>query len=79
MKKPIYRVVVDFEYQNKGTRTQKKYATIDSFAYSTEEEEVKEHLMGRMLRKIRRKEDQVIIKIKNIENKGQYGYTSDRF
>ena len=79
MKKPIYRVIVDFEYQNKGQRSQKKYSTIDSFAYSTEEEEIKKHLMGKMLRKIRKKEEQVIIKIKNIENKGQYGQTSDRF
>tara|TARA_R100001443_G_scaffold109155_2_gene120292 strand:- start:926 stop:1174 length:249 start_codon:yes stop_codon:yes gene_type:complete len=77
--KPIYRVIVNFEYQNKGQRTQKKYATIDSFAYSTEEVEIKEHLMGKMLRKIKKKENQVIIKIKDIEIKGQYGYTSQRF
>jgi hypothetical protein len=79
MKKPIYRVIIDFEYQNKGTRTQKKQGVIDTFAFSTDHKEIEEQLMDKMIRKTRRKQGEVIIKIKNIENKGQYGYTTDRF
>jgi len=79
MKKPIYRVIVDFEYQNKGTRTQKKNAVIDTFAFSTDHKEIEEQLMYKMIRKTKTIKDKVIIKIKNIEIKGQYGYTSDRF
>ena len=79
MKKPIYRVIIDFEYQNKGTRTQKKQGVIDTFAFSTDHKEIEEQLMYKMIRKSRRKQGEVIIKIKNIEIKGQYGYTTDRF
>jgi len=79
MKKPIYRVVIDFEYQNKGIRTQKKQAIIDTFAFSTDHKEIEEQLMDKMIRKIRRKKGEVIIKIKNIEIKRQHGYTTDRF
>jgi len=79
MKKPIYRVVIDFEYQNKGTRTQKKQDVIDTFAFSKDHKEIEEQLMDKMIRKTRRKKEQVIIKIKNIEIKGQFGYTTDRF
>ena len=79
MKKPIYRVIVDFEYQNKGTRTQKKNAVIDTFAFSTDHKEIEEQLMYKMIRKTKTIKDKVIIKIKNIEIKGQYGYTTDRF
>ena len=77
MGKPIYRVIVDFEYRNKGKgnyiKTQIKTATIDTFALSKDDNEIYEHIKGTLHRKINRKEQEVDIKITNINIEGQYG------
>jgi len=80
MGKPIYRVIVDFEYRNKGKgnyiKTQIKTDTIDTFALSKDDDEIYEHIKGRLHRQINRKEQDVDIKITNINIEGQYGTTN---
>lgn len=80
MGKPIYRVIVDFEYRNKGRgnyiKTQLKQDTIDTFALSKDKDEIYEHIKGRLLRQINRKEKDIDIKINNIKIEGQYGETN---
>jgi len=80
MGKPIYRVIVEFEYRNKGRgnyiRTQIKTDTIDTFALSKDDDEIYEHIKSRIFRRIKRKEEDVNVEIKNIEIKGQYGETN---
>ena len=80
MKKPIYRVLVNFEYRNNSIsnyiRTQVKQDYIDTFALSKDKDEIYEHIKGKLLRKIGKKEGEVQIKITNIEIEGQYGETS---
>lgn len=79
MKKPIYRVFVDFEYKNKGIRTRVQEASVDTFALSKDPKEIEEYIMGKMLSEIKRKRGQCEIKITNIKIEGQYGETSDRY
>ena len=71
MRKPIYRVLVDFEYRNKGKgnyiRTQVKTNTIDTFALSKDKEEIYNHIKSKICRKAKVKEEDVNIKITNIE------------
>ena len=80
MKKPIYRVIVDFQYRSNGRsnyiKTQIKNDTIDTFALSKDKDEIYEHIKGKLLRKIGKKEGEVQIKITNIEIEGQYGETN---
>ena len=80
MGKPIYRVIVDFEYRNKGKgnyiRTRLKQDTIDTFALSKNKDEIYSHIKDRLLRKIRRKENEIDITITNVKIEGQYGETN---
>lgn len=80
MGKPIYRVIVDFEYRNSSRssyiRTQIKTATIDTFALSKEKDEIFEHIKFKLLRQIGKKDGEVDIKIKKINIEGQYGETN---
>lgn len=80
MTKPIYRVIVDFEYRNKGRgnyiKTQVKTNTIDTFALSKNKEEIYNHIKGKICRKAKVKEENVNIKITNIKILGQYGETN---
>ena len=80
MGKPIYRVIVDFKYRNKGKgnyiRTQIKKDTIDTFALSKEKDEIYEHIKSRIYRQINKKEEDVQIKITNVKIEGQYGETN---
>jgi len=80
MGKPIYRVIVDFEYRNKSRgnyiRTQLKQDSIDTFALSKDKDEIYEHIKSRLLRKINKKEHEIDIKINNIKIEGQYGNTN---
>jgi hypothetical protein len=80
MGKPIYRVIVDFEYRNKSRgnyiKTQLKQDTIDTFALSKDKDEIYKHIKGRLLRQINRKEKDIDIKINNIKIEGQYGNTN---
>jgi len=80
MKKPIYRVIVDFEYRNNGRsnyiKTQIKNDTIDTFALSKDKDQVYDHVKNKILRKIGKKESDIQLKITNIEVEGQYGETN---
>ena len=80
MGKPIYRVLVDFEYRNKGKgnfiKTKLKQDSIDTFALSKDKDEIYEHIKSKLLTKIKRKEEDIEIKIKNVTIEGQYGETN---
>ena len=81
MGNPIYRVIVDFEYRNKGKgdyiKTKIKTDTIDTFALSKDKNEIYEHIKSRIFRQIKKKEQDVDIEIKNIKIQGQYGETNN--
>jgi hypothetical protein len=80
MKKPIYRVLVDFEYRNSSRsnyiKTRIKNDTIDTFALSKDKDKIYNHIKGKILRQIGKSESEVDIKIINIEIEGQYGETN---
>jgi len=80
MKKPIYRVLVNFEYRNNSRsnyiRTQVKQDYIDTFALSKDKDEIYDQIKSKLLRKIGKKEGEVQIKITNIDIEGQYGETN---
>ena len=72
MGKPIYRVIVDFEYRN----TKIKKDTIDTFALSKNGDEIYSHIKGRIFRQIKKREQEVDVEVKKIIIKGQYGETN---
>lgn len=80
MGKPIYRVIVDFEYRNTPRssyiKTQIKQDSIDTFALSKNKDEIYDHIKSRLLRQINKKENQVDIKITNVKIKSQHGETN---
>jgi phosphopantetheine adenylyltransferase len=80
MRKPIYRVIVDFEYRNKGKgnyiKTKIIADQIDTFALSRDEDEIYNHIKSKIFRQIKKKEDDVNIEIKNINIEGRYGETN---
>ena len=81
MGKPIYRVIVEFEYRNKRKgsyiKTKIKTDTIDTFALSKDDDEIYKHIKSRIFRQIKKKEQDVDIEIKNIKIQGQYGETNN--
>tara|TARA_Y100000385_G_C12984547_1_gene590005 strand:- start:45 stop:290 length:246 start_codon:yes stop_codon:yes gene_type:complete len=80
MGKPIYRVIVDFEYRNTPRssyiKTKIKHDTIDTFALSKDKKEIYDHIKTRLLRKINKKEHEIDIKITNVFIKSQHGETN---
>lgn len=83
MRKPIFRVFVNYSIKNsKGITRRPKTGTIDTFVLTNNLEEIKEDevLHNRIfyLHKIKDKK-KFTIEIKNIEVEGQYGETTDRF
>ena len=80
MGKPIYRVIVDFEYRNNSRsnyiRTKIKQGTIDTFALSKDKQEIYDHIKGKLLRQINKKDHEVEIKIINVNVKSQHGETN---
>jgi hypothetical protein len=80
MGKPIYRVIVDFEYRNTPRssyiKTKIKQDTIDTFALSKDKNEIYNHIKTRLLRKINKKENEIDIKITNVIIKSQHGETN---
>ena len=80
MGKPIYRVIVDFEYRNKSrgnySKTKIKKDTIDTFALSKNGDEIYSHIKGRIFRQIKKREQEVDVEGKNIIIKGQHGETN---
>tara|TARA_R110002074_G_scaffold294532_2_gene466129 strand:- start:54 stop:299 length:246 start_codon:yes stop_codon:yes gene_type:complete len=80
MGKPIYRVIVDFEYRNKGRgnyiKTKIISDQIDTFALSKDSDEIYNHIKSKIFRQIKKKEEDVNIEIKNINIEGRYGETN---
>ena len=80
MKKPIYRVLVDFQYRNSSRsnyiRTKVKQDSIDTFALSKDKDEIYSQIKNKLFRQIGKKEGEVEIKIINVEIEGQYGETN---
>lgn len=80
MKKPIYRVLVNFEYRNSNRsnyiKTKVKQDYIDTFALSKDKDEIYNQIKNKLFRQIGKKEGQVDIKITNVEIEGQYGETN---
>ncbi|QDP64942.1 MAG: hypothetical protein Unbinned1473contig1002_32 [Prokaryotic dsDNA virus sp.] len=80
MGKPIYRVIVDFEYRNTPRssyiKTKIKQDSIDTFALSKNKQEIYDHIKGKLLKQINKKEHEVDIKITNVNVKSQHGETN---
>lgn len=80
MGKPIYRVLVKFEYKNSKRsnyiRAHIKTGFIDTFALSKNKDEILDHIKYKILRKINKKENEVDIKIIDYKIEGQYGETN---
>ena len=80
MPKPIYRVLVKFEYRNLKTssyiKAKIKTGFIDTFALSENKDEILEHIKPKVLNQIGKKENEVDIKIKDYIIEGQYGFTN---
>lgn len=80
MKKPIYRVLVDYTIKGKSQRRIKK-DSIDTFVLTNNIEEIKQdkELIDRICYLNKKKPSDVIINFNNIEIENQYGETTDRF
>jgi len=80
MGKPIYRVIVDFEYRNKRrgnySKTQIKKGKIDTFALSRDDNEIYEYIKRSIFRQIKKREEDIEVEVKNIIIKGQHGETN---
>lgn len=80
MGKPIYRVLVKFEYKNSKRsnyiRAHIKTGFIDTFALSKDKDKILEHIKYKILSKINKKENEVDIKIIDYKIQGQYGETN---
>ena len=78
MPSPIYRVIVEFGYKNKGSARQYKYQKIDTFVLTNDIEMIKKDksLMERILRKTKSGKKELDIIFKNIYIEGQYGETA---
>ena len=83
MKKPIYRIFIDFKYSN-ITKTGKalvKNNVLDTISLETTKDGVMndKRLMSKIYKHIKKDKNKVVIDITNIHIEGQYGETSDRF
>ena len=78
MGKPIYRVIIDYEYRKKGSVRRYAMKKIDTFVLTNIEEEIKkdEGLLNKMARRVNKKPEEVEFKFVKIYIEGQYGNTS---
>ena len=80
MGKKIYRVIVNFEYRNKGIgnyiKTKIKTSSIDTFALSKDKDEIFNHIKSKIFRQIKCQESKVDIKITNIKIEDGHGETN---
>jgi len=80
MGKPIYRVLVKFEYRNSKRssyiKAHIKTGFIDTFALSKDKDEILKHIKYKVLSQINKKENEVDIKIIDYKIEGQYGETN---
>lgn len=77
MSSPIFRVIIEFGYKNKGSVRQYKYSKIDTFVLTDDVEKIKkdEGLLTRIKYKVKAKKE-IDITFKNIYVEGQYGKTA---
>ena len=80
MKKPIFRVFVNYTISSKK-RVRKTKGSIDTFVLTDDINEIKKDndLINRICYVNKKKPQDVEIIINNIEVENQYGETSDRF
>ena len=80
MKKPIYRVMIDYTIKNKRQVRGKKNS-IDTFVLTDSIKEIKEDkdLINRICYLNKKRPSEVIIDFDNIRIENQYGETTDRF
>jgi|TARA_R100000995_G_C3366828_1_gene69928 hypothetical protein len=78
--KPIFRVFVNYIISSKK-RVKKTKGIIDTFALTDDIDEIKKdkELITRICYINKRKPENVIIEITNVEVENQYGETTDRF
>tara|TARA_R100000664_G_scaffold33984_2_gene53159 strand:- start:359 stop:598 length:240 start_codon:yes stop_codon:yes gene_type:complete len=78
MGKPIYRVIIDYGYRNRGSARAFRYGKIDTFVLTNDLEMIKkdEGLIARIKRDTKAKKKDLDIKFQNIYIEGQYGETS---
>lgn len=78
MKKPIYRVIIDFGFKKKGSVRPFVYKKIDTFVLTNVDDEIKkdESILIKMARKVNRKLPEIDIVFKKIFIEGQYGETN---
>lgn len=80
MKKPIFRVLIDYTIKNKRQVRGKKNS-IDTFVLTDNVNEIKKDkdLINRICYLNKKNPSDVIIDFNNIEVENQYGETTDRF
>ena len=78
MRRPIYRVIVDFGFKKKGSVRAYVSKKIDTFVLTNIKEDIKkdESLLNGIARKVKRKLSDIDIKFNNIHIEGQYGETN---
>lgn len=80
MKKPIFRVLIDYTIKNKRQVRGKKNS-IDTFVLTDNVNEIKKDkdLINRICYLNKKNPSDVVIDFNNIEVENQYGETTDRF
>jgi hypothetical protein len=80
MKKPIYRVLIDYTIKNKR-QVRGKRNSIDTFVFTDSITEIKKDkdLINRICYLNKKNPQDVVIDFDNIEIENQYGETTDRF
>lgn len=83
MKKPIYRIFIDFRYCNKtkSGRSVVKTHRLDTISLDTKEEDIlkNDFVMNKFFRAINKSRESISFVITNIDVEGQHGETNDRF
>jgi|TARA_R100000781_G_scaffold97879_1_gene61667 hypothetical protein len=76
MGSPIYRVIIEYGYRNKGSVRAYKYKKIDTFVLTNDVEMIKKNevLLERIKNQVKSKKE-IEITFKNIYIEGQYGET----
>jgi len=79
MRKPIYRVIIDFGFKKKGSVRSYIGKRIDTFALTNDKDEIKKSksILEKIARKCNRKLSDIDIRFKKIHIEGQYGETAN--
>jgi hypothetical protein len=81
MQKPIFRVFVKYNIRNKGKVTRGKNGMIDTFALTDNIKSIEkdEDIQNRICYLHKKRLENVVITITDVEVEDQYGFTTDRF